>query len=142
MAKQHQTRSYLTWMRRLTTAIALLLLTGCLLISGETTMIDLQDGSGNLLTTFVGAEGQQERILDVGLPATELQVIVIVGVESGDLALSLLQPEGSVVFTVAARPDLQVTRSGSVRTNERGQLRYTVNAAAARNGSYQIFVQP
>ncbi|NCC35252.1 MAG: hypothetical protein EOM24_25060 [Chloroflexia bacterium] len=129
-------------MHRLATAIALLLLTGCLLISGETTMIDLQDGSGNLLTTFVGAEGQQERTLDVGLPTTELQVIVIVGVESGDLTLSLLQPEGSVVFAVAARPDLQVTRSGSVRTNERGQLRYTVNAAAARNGSYQIFVQP
>ncbi|WP_254150850.1 hypothetical protein [Candidatus Chloroploca mongolica] len=142
MAKQRRSLRYFTWLHRLATTVALLLLTGCLLISGETTMIDLQDGSGNLLTTFVGAEGQQERTLDVGLPATELQVIVIVGVESGDLTLSLLQPEGSVVFAVAARPDLQVTRSGSVRTNERGQLRYTVNAAAARNGSYQIFVQP
>lgn len=113
-----------------------------MLMSGEATTVDIQEGSGNLLTTFVGAEGSGERELEVGASGTTVQVIAIVGVESGDLTLSMLGPDGSVAFTVAARPDSQVTRSGSVRADERGRVRYTVSARGARNGSYQLFVQP
>lgn len=123
-------------------ALALLALSGCMLMSGEATTVDMQEGSGNLLTTFVGAEGSGERDLEVGAPGATVQVIAIVGVESGDLELSLLGPDGSVSFTVAARPDAQVTRSGSVRADDSGRLRYTVSARGARNGSYQLFVQP
>lgn len=126
-------------------ALCLLLagaLSGCLLISGEATTVDLQAGSGNLLTTFVGAEGREERTVEVGSPGAEVQVIAIVGVESGDLELAVVAPDGSVAFAVAARPDAQVTRSGSVLADETGSVRYTVSARGARNGSYQLFVQP
>lgn len=123
-------------------ALCLWALAGCMLISGEATSVDLQAGSGNLLTTFVGAEGREERTIDVGPPSAQVQVIAIVGVETGDLELSLLQPDGAVAFAVAARPDAQVTRSGAVQTDEAGAIRYSVSARGARNGAYQIFVQP
>lgn len=118
------------------------LLSGCLLLSGEQAALDLQDGSGNLLTTFVGAEGREVRTLDVGLPDADLLVIVILGVESGDLELALYTPEGGLAFAVESRPGTQVTRSGVVRTDSQGLLRYAVTAQGARDGSYQIFVQP
>lgn len=123
-------------------ALGAWLLAGCMLMSGEATTVDLQEGSGNQLTTFVGAEGSEARRLDVGAPGAELQVIAIVSVESGDLELSLVQPDGAVAFAVAARPNAQVTRSGSVRADDEGALTYLVRARGARNGSYQIFVQP
>lgn len=123
-------------------ALAAWLLAGCMLMSGEATTVDLQEGSGNQLTTFVGAEGSGARRVEVGAPGAELQVIAIVSVESGDLELSLVQPDGAVAFAVAARPNAQVTRSGSVRADDEGAITYTVSARGARNGSYQIFVQP
>jgi hypothetical protein len=124
--------------------LALLLLSGCLLISGETTTIDvLQDSSsGNLNTVFVSAEGGSQRILPVAPPETELQVITIVEVESGDLQLDLLQPDGSVAFVVASRPNTKVTRSGAVRSDSEGNIHFRVIARGARNGSFQIFFQP
>jgi uncharacterized protein YfaP (DUF2135 family) len=122
--------------------VAAWLLSGCLMISGEATTVDVQAGSGNLLTTFVGAEGREVRRVEVGEPGAEVQVIAIVGVESGDLELAIIQPDGAVAFAVAARPDTQVTRSGAVRTDETGAIRYSVTARGARNGSYQVFVQP
>ncbi|NTU84853.1 MAG: hypothetical protein HGA45_36725 [Chloroflexales bacterium] len=126
----------------LSLAILCLLLSGCMLMSGEATTVDMQEGSGNLLTTFVGAEGSSQRELDIGAPGATVQVIAIIGVESGDLELSLLGPDGAAAFTVAARPDAQVTRSGSVRADDAGKLRYSVSARGARNGTYQLFVQP
>ncbi len=123
-------------------SLALLLLSGCLLLSGESTTVDLQAGGGNLLTSFVGAEGRSERTLDLGLPAAEVQVIAIVGVESGDIELAMLQPDGSLAFAIASRPETQVTYSGTVRTNDEGRLRYAIKARGARHGSLQIFVQP
>ena len=122
--------------------LIVLSLTACLLISGEATSTDIQDGAGNLLSSFVGAEGQTERILELGLAESEVQVIVILSVESGDLEITLMQPDGSVAFTIAARPDAEITRSGLVRTNDQGQLRYQINARGARNGQIQLFFQP
>jgi hypothetical protein len=120
------------------------LLSGCLLISGEATTIDvLQDSSsGNLNTIFVSAEGATQRTLPVVPPDTELRVITIIEVESGDLQLDLLQPDGSVAFVIASRPDTRVTRSGIVRSDADGRIHYRVIARGARNGSYQIFFQP
>lgn len=122
--------------------IAVLALTGCILISGETTTVDLVAGGGNLSTTFVSAEGETERILELGQPDLELQVIAMVEVTSGDLELALLQPDGAVAFVVASRPDTQVTRSGWVRTDAAGRLRYRVSARGARDGAFQLFVAP
>lgn len=119
-----------------------LLLSGCLLLSGEQTTIDLVEGTGNLSSSFVSGEGQELRQVPVGASAAELQVIAIVAVESGDLQLELIQPDGAVAFVVAGRPDAQITRSGAVRSDEQGNIRYRVTARGARNGAYQIFVQP
>ncbi|PDW04633.1 hypothetical protein [Candidatus Viridilinea mediisalina] len=117
-------------------------LTGCLLVSGEATALDVQEGAGNLLTRFVGAEGRGERSIALGLPATAVHVIAIVGVESGDLELSFVEPDGAVAFVVAAHPGVEVTHSGVVYTDEAGMLRYRLNAYGARNGNIQLFVQP
>jgi hypothetical protein len=119
-----------------------LLLSGCILMSGEATTIDLQEGGGNLLTTFVSAEGAEERVIDVGTPGAELQVIAVVEVDSGDLELTVLQPDGEVSFALAARPAVQVTRSGAVTADAEGRVRYRVRAQGARDGSYQLFLQP
>jgi hypothetical protein len=128
--------------RMLALGLLLLGLSGCLLISGEATALDLQAGAGNLLTNFVGAEGSAERTVQLETPSSEVRVIALVGVESGDLELSLIQSDGSVAFVVTARPDAEVTRSGIVRTDASGQLRYRLSARGARNGSIQLFVQP
>jgi hypothetical protein len=129
-------------LRALGLGLAMLTLSGCLLVSGEATTIDLQEGAGNLLTSFVGAEGRTERVVDLGVPEAEVRVIAILGVESGDLELALIQPDGTVAFVVAARPDAEVTRSGAVRADAAGQVRYRLSARGARNGSLQLFVQP
>jgi hypothetical protein len=135
-------RAGLLIIRTIGLGLIMLSLTACLLISGETTSADVQDGAGNLLSSFVGAEGRAERILELGLADSEVQVIAIVSIESGDLELTLVQPDGSVAFTIAARPDAEITRSGLVRTNDQGQLRYQINARGARNGQVQLFFQP
>ncbi len=118
------------------------LLSGCLLISGEQTMIDMFAGAGNLSTTFVSAEGGEERTVRVSEGSADLQAIVIILLESGDLQIDLLQPDGSLAFTIAGRPDAQVTRSSPVRSDSTGVVRYRVSARGARHGAYQIFFQP
>ena len=135
-------RAGLLIIRTIGLGLIVLSLAACLLISGEATSTDIQDGAGNLVSSFVGAEGRAERILELGLVDSEVQVIAIVSIESGDLELVLLQPDGSVAFTIAARPDAEITRSGLVRTNDQGQLRYQINARGARNGQVQLFFQP
>lgn len=129
-------------LRLLSLSLLLITLSGCMLISGETTAVDIQDGAGNLLTSFVGAEGSGERLFELGTPDAEVRVIAILGVESGDLELSLLEPDGALAFVITARPDAEVTRSGAVRTDAAGRLRYQLSARGARSGSIQLFVQP
>lgn len=129
-------------LRAAAVALAALALAGCLLISGEQTTIDLAEAGGNVLTTFVSAEGAEERVVDTGLPDAEVQVIAVLEVGSGDLQVVLLQPDGAVAFAVAARPATQVTRSGPVRTDAEGRVRFRVEARSARDGTYQVFVQP
>lgn len=135
-----------TLIRRASVIIAFIgfatLLAGCLLISGEQTTISQQVGAANILTTFVSAEGSDEYRIPA-LPAnTEVQAIVMVAVESGDLEIALIQPDGSVSFVLAARPGSQVTRSGPLRSDEQGQIRYRITARNARNGEIQMFLFP
>lgn len=135
-----------TLIRRASVIIAFIgfatLLAGCLLISGEQTTISQQVGAANILTTFVSAEGSDEYRIPA-LPAnTEVQAIVMVAVESGDLEIALIQPDGSVSFVLAARPGSQVTRSGPLRSDEQGQIRYRITARNARNGEIQMFLLP
>lgn len=118
------------------------LLSGCLLISGEQTTLDLASEGGNVLTTFVSAEGNEVRSIDTGAPGAEFQVITVVEVDSGDLELALIQPDGAVAYAISARPATQVTRSGPVRADDEGRIRFRVAAQGARDGTYQIFVQP
>jgi hypothetical protein len=128
--------------RLLLCALLLWTLAGCVLVSGEETTIDLQGGSGNLSTSFVGAEGREERSVAVGDGPSEVQVIAILALESGDLQIELLQPDGGLAFAVEGRPDAEVTRSGLVRADAQGQIRYRVTARGARNGAFQLFFQP
>lgn len=130
------------WLRALFVALLVPALAGCALLSGEETTIDLQDGTGNLSTSFVGAEGSEERTVQVSDGPAELQVIAILSVASGDLQIDLVQPDGALAFAVSARPDAQVTRSGLVRTDDTGQIRYRISARGARDGVYQLFFQP
>ncbi|MCX7789361.1 MAG: hypothetical protein N2378_01860 [Chloroflexaceae bacterium] len=129
-----------TFLRGLLLA-TILLLAGCLQISGETTTIDLGPDGGNVSTSFVGAEGSEERALALDRPGVAAQVIVMVEVRSGDLEVSLLQPDGAVAFVTASRPGAQVTRSGVVRADAAGRIRYRVSARGARDGAFQVFVQ-
>ncbi len=118
------------------------LLSGCMLISGEQTTISLQEGAANILTTFVSAEGSDEYRLAVMPASSEAQAIVMVAVESGDVQIELIQPDGAVALALASRPGAQVTRSGPIRSDEQGQIRYRLTARSARNGEIQIFVLP
>ncbi|MFP4440857.1 MAG: hypothetical protein ACLFVO_26785 [Chloroflexaceae bacterium] len=122
-------------------ALFLVLLSGCLLVSGEQTSVDLQPGGGNLSVSFVSAEGQTTHELKVSEEERLMRVIAIVEVESGDLRLELLRPNGAVEFVAEGRPDSQVTRTSHIQTDEQGYIRYRVSAQAARNGTYQLLFQ-
>jgi hypothetical protein len=129
-------------LRRSLLLLALLLLGGCLLTSGEQQLIDRQGDAVALQLSLVGAEGAQSRTLAVGSANTEVQVIALLSVASGDLSLELLQPDQSVVFVLTARPDSEVTRSARVLTDADGLLHYRITATGARDGLLQLFVQP
>jgi hypothetical protein len=118
-----------------------LLLSGCLLVSGERASADSLPDGGNVSSSFVGADGVTERTIETGAAAAELNAIVIVQAERGELQVELVNPDGSIAFSVKGRPDEQVTRQGAVRTNDDGRLRYRVIARGARNGSYQVLYQ-
>ena len=118
-----------------------LLLSGCLLTSGERPSTDALPDGGNVSSTFVGANGSAERAIETGANGTTMNAIVIVQAERGELRLELLNPDGNVAFSVQARPDEQVTRRGDVLTDEQGRLRYRVIAQGARNGGYQVLYQ-
>ena len=118
-----------------------LLLSGCLLVSGERASTDSLADGGNISSSFVGADGVSERTVDTGAAGASLSAILIVQAERGELQLEVLNSDGSIALAVKSRPDEQVTRQGSVRTDDRGQLRYRVIARGARNGSYQVLYQ-
>lgn len=126
---------------RLSSLLALVFLSGCMLVSGERTAQDAQPAGGNVTTTFVSAEGSEERTFAIGGPSREVQVIGIVSVDSGDLTVELLAPDGSVAFAIGSRPGEAVTRSGDVALDDEGRLRYRIKATGARNGSFQLLYQ-
>jgi hypothetical protein len=117
------------------------LLSGCLLTSGERTSMDALPDGGNVSSTFVGADGNTERTIETGANSAPMNAIVIVQAERGELRLELLNPDGGVAFAVQARPDEQVTLRDNVLTDEQGRLRYRVIAQGARNGGYQVLYQ-
>jgi hypothetical protein len=118
-----------------------LLLSSCLLTSGERPSMDALPDGGNASSTFVGAHGNGERTVETGANDTTMNAIVIVQADRGELRIELLNPDGNVAFSVQARPDEQVTRRGDVLTDEQGRLRYRVIAQGARNGGYQLLYQ-
>ncbi len=136
---------FLIWLfsvGRLSFVIGLaLLLSGCLLTSGERPSMDALPDGGNVSTTFVGATGNAERTVETGASGTTMNAIVIVQAERGELRIEVLNPDGNVAFSVQARPDEQVTRRGDVLTDEQGRLRYRVIAQGARKGGYQVLYQ-
>lgn len=118
-----------------------LLLSGCLLVSGERSSTDRESGSGNLSASFVSAEGVELRTLQVADGPADVQVIAIVEVESGDLQLDVFDARGSLAFSVASKPASQITRSGVVPADAQGQISYRISARSARYGSYQLLFQ-
>ncbi|NOK58033.1 MAG: hypothetical protein GFH27_549287n337 [Chloroflexi bacterium AL-W] len=115
---------------------------GCLLMAGQQQSSDFQEGAGNLSVAFVSAEGSQRRTIATEAPAPgELNVIVLMSVDRGDLRLDLLEPDGSVAFSIEGSPEGQRSRSGTVSTDDQGRLHYRVVARNARNGSFQILYQ-
>ncbi len=118
-----------------------LLLTGCLLVSGEQASSDTLPDGGNISSSFVGADGQTERTIDTGAAGAQLNAIVIVQAERGEVQVELLNADASLALAVKSRPDEQVTKQGSVLTDARGRLRYRVIASGARNGGYQVLYQ-
>jgi uncharacterized protein YfaP (DUF2135 family) len=116
-------------------------LSGCLLVSGERRVTDAQLASGSSSVSFVSAEGEEIRELDTGAAARMVDVVVFVASDQGELRLDLLGPDGAVAFATQSRPGEWLTRSGTVRTDERGRLRFRVVARAARQGEYEVFYQ-
>ena len=112
-----------------------------MLASGERVANDVQAGGGTLSASFVSAEGSADRTIDAAPGVREAQIVATIDVESGALGIDLLQPDGSVRFSIDGRPNDRVTRSGSVPLDDQGRLHYRVRATGARNGSYQILYQ-
>ena len=77
-----------------------LLLSGCMIISGGRNSSDTLPDGGNISATFVGADGNTEQTLDTGAVRATLNAIVIVRAERGELQVELLNADGSVEFGV------------------------------------------
>jgi hypothetical protein len=119
-----------------------LLLSGCLMMSGEQTSADAQPTGGNFRTTFVSAEGGVERSIQTGAGPTTLDVIAAVRVQQGELRLEMIGPDGGVALSIQGRPDEQITKIAKVATDQEGNLRYRIIARGARNGSIEVLYQP
>lgn len=121
--------------------LAMLLLPACMLVSGDRLSADVRPDSGNVTRTFLGAEGTEEYAIPVGDSAAMLRTIVILELQQGEMRLDMLNAGGSVAFTVQSRPGDQVSRTGAVRLDEAGTLRYRIVTRGARDGRYQILYQ-
>jgi hypothetical protein len=119
-----------------------LLLSGCLLTSGEQISADAQPAGGNFSTTFVSAEGGAERTIQTSAGPATLNVIAAVRVQQGELRLEMLGPDGAVALAIQGRPDEQVTKIGKVPTDNEGNLHYRIVARGARNGNIEVLYQP
>jgi hypothetical protein len=112
-----------------------------MLASGERTSADLQPEAGNVVSSFLSADGVAERELAIGEGPTRLDVIVIVEAAQGELRLDLFDPDGAPAMVVESRPNESVTATGAVVIDAQGVLRYRVTTRGARGGSYQILYQ-
>ncbi|HEX5689773.1 MAG TPA: hypothetical protein VFX76_07220 [Roseiflexaceae bacterium] len=123
-------------------AAAALFLSSCLMLSGEQESADAQPTGGNFSTTFVSAEGGQERTIATNAGPTTMNVITTVRVQQGELRVEMLSPTGAVELSIQGRPDEPVTKLGKVPTDNEGNLHYRIVARGARNGSVEVLYQP
>jgi hypothetical protein len=128
-------RAFLVSLASLVGSVAL---SSCMLSSGALQSLDTQPEAGNLTASFLSAEGEELSAIETGISFHTYEIIAIVSVEQGELALELYDGSGAPAFNVQGRPDQEVTRTGRLASDERGDLRYRVTARGARNGSYQI----
>jgi hypothetical protein len=124
----------------LLSALVCLLLSGCMLMAGRDVASEGEAGRGLLRTSFVSAEGEQRRALDVGGPGT-VRLQLDVRVAQGELRLEVFDPEGRVALAVNGRSGGAVAGASSIRTDERGRVSYRVLARNARDGAYQLSYQ-
>lgn len=114
-----------------------LLLSGCMLLAGQQRSSTTGEEAGQVAASFVSAEGQEQREVSVGLPGT-VRLVASVTVGTGDLWLDVLRPNGEIALTVNARPEQRTTGFVVVSSDERGRLRYRINARSARDGGYEL----
>lgn len=129
-------------MRRLRTALLAgmlaLMLSGCMIVSGDRSSSDALEMSGNLTRSFLSAEGSEELTLATGLPNADLTVIVLIELGQGDLRLDLFNPDGAAMLVAQGQPAEQRTWTATLRTDAQGNLRYRVTARGAREVEYQL----
>lgn len=116
------------------------LLSGCMLASGEQSVVDLQPAGGSVSTSFVSAEGEDLRTIKTDAGQT-VNMVVFVDVAEGELRVDMLDPGGSVVFSTQGRAGERVTHSGRVTADGEGLVRYRVVAHSARKGRLELFYQ-
>lgn len=121
--------------------IALLTLSGCLLISGPNESADSTPDGGNVYVGFVSAEGNDTRTVATNFPSAELEVTVLARSDKGQMRIDVLDDQGGTLFSVEGTADERGQR-GAVRTNAAGEFRYRVRATGAQRGSFQILYQP
>lgn len=117
------------------------LLSGCLLVSGQTQTGDSTDDGGNVYVDFVSAEGTETRTVQTNFVARSLEVLVSARTEQGQLRVEILDANDSVALVLDAQPSEQ-WRQGIVTTDDAGSFRYRIRASGAQRGAFQILYQP
>lgn len=121
--------------------LALIALTGCLLISGPTQSSDSTPDGGNVYVGFVSAEGSQTSVVKTNFVSQELEVYVLARNEKGQMRVEVLDEQGATVFAIEGQAEENGKR-GLVRTNAAGEFRYRIRATGAQRGAFQILYQP
>lgn len=128
--------------RKLCLLLVLLpLLSGCLLVSGQTLTGDSTADGGNVYVDFVSAEGTDTHEVQTNFVERQLEVLVSARTERGQLRVEILDANDSVALVLDAQPSEQ-WRQGIVTTDGEGNFRYRVRATGAQRGTFQILYQP
>lgn len=127
---------------RLTTLVGLLLLLlgGCYLASGERVEnVTMEpEGSGQLVSSFVQADGSAYREVMTGIFSGRVLLEVDVLVDEGELTLQVYNSDGMLALTVQSVWGSPGQGSVVVFSGASGQVPFRLQAAEARNGSYTI----
>ncbi len=120
---------------------AVLLLSGCLLISGPVESSDSTADGGNVYVGFVSADGNDTRTVTTNFPDQTLEVTVFAQNQRGQMRVEILDVQNSVSLALEGQVEEQA-RAGTVRTNTAGEFRYRIRATGAQRGAFQILYQP